>query len=566
MLRLPFGWPLEVSLGLFQALVTFGITGLFLVLAVSYRKRYFGIWAAAWFVYVIRLCAIALFIVTRQDHWLFVHQLATGWTALLLLWAAVVFAWQPPWRHWYYALFAAPVVWAFVAIYRVHSFLFAAVPSVIFLSAVTLITGAVFGIYGHLARSKWAAVVSGGFVLWGLHHADYILLRQHGSWVPTGYYLDILFELAVAGGMVMLVVEDELRGIGSLSALAGDLQRSLRPADVVTAVLQRPLALPSVVGCALFRDDRAGGAPAFRGGSGVCEGGEGTSLEALRRRHPHALALPISVGEQAAGTFLIVSRVRDPFAALDQDFHVTLGQQIGAALQHSELYAALEERSAALVRTSASLLRAEEAERRRIARELHDETGQVLTAIRLELGLLARQVEGNAPARDALDRALDLTGRALETIRATVRGLRPAALDDLGLVPAVEALAEEFSGRTGVIVDLTAREPPGDTPPEVEVALYRIFQEALTNVARHAEARRVTASITVERGSIVLVVQDDGRGFDPGRIAKAGDGRAGLAGMRERLLGLGGSLDVTTAPGQGVRLEARMPLEGTNAG
>ena len=563
-MRLPFGWPLEVSLGLFQAVVTLGITGLFLVLAVTYRKRYFGVWAGAWFVYVTRLCAIALFIVTRQDQWLFVHQVSTGWTALLLLWADVVFVWQPPWRAWYYVFIAAPVVWAYVAIYRVHDFLFAAVPSVIFLSVVTLVTGAVFGVYGHRARSRWAAVVAAGFVLWGLHHLDYTFLRAQGAWVPFGYYLDILFELAVAGGMLMLVVEDELRGLAALSALAGDLQRSLHPADVVSAVLQRPLALPAVMGCALFQPDASGGEPVFRGGSGVCEGGAPTSLEAIRRRYPHALALPITVGEQPAGTFVIVSRVRDPFAALDQDFHQTLGQQIGAALQHSELYAALEQRSAELSRASSSLLRAEEAERRRIARELHDETGQVLTAIRLELGLLARQVEGNAAARDALDRALDLTGRALESIRATVRGLRPAALDDLGLVPAVEALAEEFSGRTGVIVDLEAAGLPEDISPEVEVALYRIFQEALTNVARHAEARRVQASIAADAGSVVLVVRDDGRGFDPARVAKAGDSRAGLVGMRERLLGLGGRLVVTTAPGQGVRLEARMPLEGAN--
>ncbi len=560
-MRLPFGWPLEVSLGLFQAVVTLGITGLVLVLAVTYRKRYFSIWASAWFVYVVRLCAIALFIVTRQDHWLVVHQVATGWTGVLLLWAAVVFVWQPPWRHWYYVFVAAPVVWAYVAIYEVRSFLFAAVPSVIFLAAITLVTGAVFGIYGHRARAKWAAVVSGGFILWGLHHLDYTFLRSQGAWVPFGYYLDILFELVVAGGMVMLVVEDELRGLAALSALAGDLQKSLRPSDVVEAVLQRPLALPAVIGCALFRADQHGGDLVFRGGSGVCADGGPVSIDELSKRFPHTLVLPVSVGEQMAGSFVIVSRVRDPFAALDQDFHQTLGQQIGAALQHSQLYAALEERSAELGRASVSLVRAEEAERRRIARELHDETGQVLTAIRLELGLLARQVEGNAPAREALDRALDLTGRALETIRATVRGLRPVALDDLGLVPAVEALAEEFSGRTGVIVDLDAHEPPDDIAPEVEVALYRIFQEALTNVARHSEARRVQASIQVEDGSVVLRVEDDGRGFDPAKLAKGGDARAGLTGMRERLLGLGGRLDVTTAPGQGVKLEARMPLE-----
>ncbi|MEK7668454.1 MAG: histidine kinase [Gemmatimonadota bacterium] len=561
-MKLPFGWPLEVSLDLFQAAITFAISGLYLVLAVTYRKRYFGVWAAAWGLYVARLCAIALFMMSRNHHWLFVHQVATGWTSLLLLWAAVVFAWQPRWRHWYHVFIALPVVWAWVAIYRVRDFLFAAVPSVIFLSVVTLVTGVVFGVYGHRARSRWAAVVSAAFFLWGLHHLDYPFLRASGAWVPYGYYLDILFVLAVAGGMLMLVIEDQHRGIAALAALAGDLQRSLRPADVLHAVLERPLALPAVVGCALFRPDTPEGEPVFRGGSGVCAG-ESTSLDDVRARHPHALFLPISVGERPAGTFVIVSRIRDPFAALDHDFHVTLGQQIGAALQHSEIYAALEERSAELGRASASLLRAEEAERRRIARELHDETGQVLTAIRLELGLLARQVEGNAPAREALDRALSLTGRALETIRATVRGLRPAALDDLGLVPAVESLAEEFSGRTGIVVDCDAK-PDGDLPPEVEVALYRIFQEALTNVARHAEAKHVRAALRRDGDAVVLVVQDDGHGFDPSKVVKAGDSRAGLAGMRERLVGLGGRLEVTSAPGQGVRLEARMPLEATH--
>jgi signal transduction histidine kinase len=562
MVRLPFGWPLEVSLGIFQAAVTFAICGLFVVLAFTYRKRYFGIWAAAWGLYGARLCAIAAFIVSRDDRWLFVHQVATGWTSLLLLWAAVVFAWRPLWRRAYFAIVALPVLWAWIAIYRVRDFLFAAVPSVIFLGLVTLATGVVFAVYGHRSRSRSAVVVSGAFILWGMHHFDYTILRANGAWVPYGYYLDILFVLAVAGGMLMLVIEDQHRGISALAALAGDLQRSLRPADVLHAVLERPLALPAVVGCALFRPDTPGGEPVFRGGSGVC-GGENVSLDAVRRNCPHALFLPISIGEQPAGTFVLVSRIRDPFAALEDDFHLTLGQQIGAALQHSELYLALEQRGAELGRASASLLRAEEAERRRIARELHDETGQVLTAIRLELGLLARQVEGNVPAREALDRALSLTGRALETIRATVRGLRPAVLDDLGLVPAVESLAEEFSGRTGIAVDCDVR-PDGDLPSEVEVALYRIFQEALTNVARHAEAKHVRASLRRDEREVVLVVEDDGRGFDPSKAAKAGDARAGLAGMRERLLGLGGRLDIKSAPGEGVRLEARMPLEGVH--
>jgi signal transduction histidine kinase len=173
-------------------------------------------------------------------------------------------------------------------------------------------------------------------------------------------------------------------------------------------------------------------------------------------------------------------------------------------------------------------------------------------------------VEGNASAREALDRALDLTGRALETIRATVRGLRPAVLDDLGLVPALESLAEEFSGRTGVAVDVLEAKPGADLPPEVEVALYRIFQEALTNVARHAEAGHVDTRLRREGDAVVLSVQDDGRGMDPAKLTRSGEGRAGLTGMRERLVGLGGRLDVRSAPGQGVYLEARIPLETAN--
>ena len=561
-MRFPVGLPLEVSLALFQSVVTLAITGVFLVLGVTNKKRYFAVWAAAWAVYTLRLDAIALFLVTRRDLWLFLHQVATLWTALLMLWAALVFAWQVRWRQAYSLAFAVPVAWAYVAIYEITNFRLAALPSVVFLSLVTVATGFVFAVYSHRARSLWAAVVAGAFVLWGIHHADYVLLRASGAWVPYGYYLDILFEMGAATGMVMLVLEDLHRGLGALSAVSGQFQKSLRPQDVQRAVLEGPLALPAVVGCALFRIETPGGPPVFKGGSGTCRDCGHATIEEARLRYPNALFVPIFIGEQEAGTFVIVSRIRDPFAALDEDFHRALGRQIGTALQHSELYTALEERSAELGRASTSLLRAEEAERRRIARELHDETGQVLTAIRLELGLLARQVEGKAEAREALERSLALTGRALETIRATVRGLRPAALDDLGLVPAIESLAVEFAGRTGVSVDCDAQ-LEGDLPPEVEVALYRIFQEALTNVARHAEARHVRASLRRESVEVVLVVRDDGRGFDPAKLAKAGEGRAGLAGMRERLVGLGGRLEVKTEPGQGVTLEARMPLEGS---
>ena len=597
----PSDLSLETSLVVFQACVTLGIAGLFLALAVTYRKRYFGIWGGAWSVYALRLAIIALYLVTTNRIWLFWHQVATGWTALLLLWAALVFSRQLPWDKRYYAFFLIPVLWSYVAIYRVQSFLLAAIPAVVFLSLVTLGTGVVFVQYWRRAASKGGAVLAAAFLLWGVHHLDYTFLRARGAWVPYGYYLDVLFELAVGGGMLLLVLEDQQRGVGALAMLSEELQRSLRPPDVVTAVLQRTLSLRPVVGCALYRED-ATGALLFRGGSGVCEGWGATELatadaanpdgapiiaaarDAAPRvvhfwpsraarpggarpvaPHPYAAFLPVFVGERAAGTFVIVARARDPFASMDRSFLRALGQQIGAALQHAELYAALEERSAELRRASASLLRAAETERLRIARELHDETGQVLTAIKLELAELERLVAGSAPGTDAARRAADLAGRALESIRATARGLRPAVLDDLGFVPALRTLAEEFAGRTGVAVDLQAAPLARDPGREVQVALYRVLQEALTNVARHAAATRVAITLGAENGEIVLAVRDDGRGFEPEHAPRAGDARAGLAGMKERVVGAGGRFSISSAPGRGARLEARLPL-GENDG
>jgi signal transduction histidine kinase len=354
------------------------------------------------------------------------------------------------------------------------------------------------------------------------------------------------------------------------------------------------------MGCALYRED-ATGALTFRGGSGVCARWGETALAgaiptnpdsapilAAPRAgvpqvvhywprgsgggggpvapHPYAAFLPVFMGEHAAGTFVIVARARDPFASMDRGFLRALGHQIGAALQHAELYAALESRSADLRRASASLLRAAEGERQRIARELHDETGQMVTAIKLELADLERTLAGTGRGADAVERAIHLASRALESIRATARGLRPTALDDLGLVPAMRTLAEEFAGRTGIAVDLKTAPLPAPPPaPEVEVALYRVLQEALTNVARHAAATRVEAVLGTDGGELVLVVQDDGKGFDASRAGTPTTGGAGLAGMQERVVGVGGRLTVTSAPGRGVRLEARLPLGESDA-
>jgi signal transduction histidine kinase len=203
---------------------------------------------------------------------------------------------------------------------------------------------------------------------------------------------------------------------------------------------------------------------------------------------------------------------------------------------------AVEDRNLQLETLTHQLLRAQEEERRRIARELHDQAGQVLTAAKIQLDLEGRQ-EASA-----------LVGRALAQVRDLSNLLRPSVLDDLGLVPALRALAEDFAGHTRIGARLEVPEGFGPFPPETQVALYRVVQEALTNVARHAEARTVRVTLGAEDGAVRLVVQDDGRGVTGAPVE-----HLGLLGIRERVTSLGGTVSAGNAHGGGFRLEASLP-------
>ncbi|QEH34815.1 Oxygen sensor histidine kinase NreB [Aquisphaera giovannonii] len=203
------------------------------------------------------------------------------------------------------------------------------------------------------------------------------------------------------------------------------------------------------------------------------------------------------------------------------------------------------------------LVRAQEDERRRIARELHDSLGQLLTALLLEV----RAVRDAGPLTDGAAERLDrVRGLAEEINRAAhelaVR-LRPTALDDLGLQAASRAHLEEWSARTGVPAQFQAFGMEGCRfPPDVETALYRVLQEALTNVAKYAEARRVAVVIEHQGGRVILAVEDDGAGFDTDEASARG--RLGLLGMRERMALLGGTLELESRPGAGTTVIARV--------
>jgi len=199
---------------------------------------------------------------------------------------------------------------------------------------------------------------------------------------------------------------------------------------------------------------------------------------------------------------------------------------------------------------------AQELERRRLARELHDETGQALTSILLGLkGVEDARREDELRAATAQLRALVVT--TLQDVRRLAVELRPKALDDFGLVPALERLAETFHEQTGIEVELEPRLGDERLPSELETALYRITQEALTNVVKHAQAKRVSIVLARREGSVTAVIEDDGRGF---AAAKAREDGLGILGMQERIALLDGRLDVESSPGGGTTLAVEVPL------
>ena len=206
------------------------------------------------------------------------------------------------------------------------------------------------------------------------------------------------------------------------------------------------------------------------------------------------------------------------------------------------------------------LASAQEDERRRIARDLHDQMGQHLTALALGLKVVKDATPAPSPVRDRLVELQELTDLIGREVHHLALELRPTALDDLGLYTTLVNYLESWSERSGVEVDFQSTGPDtGRLSTTAETALYRVVQEAMTNVLRHAKARRVSLVLQWSPGQAVVVVEDDGVGFDAESVT-APAGRLGLLGMRERVALVGGTLTIESAPGRGTTVIARVPL------
>jgi signal transduction histidine kinase len=265
------------------------------------------------------------------------------------------------------------------------------------------------------------------------------------------------------------------------------------------------------------------------------------------------LVVPLIFRGETYGVLFAIDRLRERSSFSAEDERLLEAFATSAATAVATARSAADERQR-------QRLAATEGERRRWARELHDDTLQSLSALRIGLSGAARS-EDLDTVKQAVGRAVDQLEEAITNLRALITDLRPAALDELGVQAAVEALAER-SGRNGIEVDVSielAYEQglePTRPVPELETALYRIVQEALTNASKHGQASRAVVEIREQPGLVELSVRDDGQGFDP----QAHSDGFGLLGMQERVALLDGELSIDSAPGRGTLIGARFPV------
>ena len=275
------------------------------------------------------------------------------------------------------------------------------------------------------------------------------------------------------------------------------------------------------------------------------------------------VSVPMVARGRVVGVLNVHSREERTYGPHDLALLTGVASLVARSIEKARLYHRLAEREEALEGFAARTVEAQELERRRLAGEIHDGISQRLVSLWYHL-LAAEDAVGCGPEGSGedtprlcreLDVAKELTTAALAEARAAIVGLRPSVLDDLGLGPGLESLARTLSD-VQVELDITAER----LPPHVEVALYRIAQEALQNVAKHAEATRVRLSLSTSPQGVRLVVDDDGRGFDGDGLAEPEDRHSyGMVGMRERAELIGATLTIASWPGRGTTVEVVVP-------
>jgi signal transduction histidine kinase len=278
----------------------------------------------------------------------------------------------------------------------------------------------------------------------------------------------------------------------------------------------------------------------------------------------HTMALPMIVQGQVIGS-LVFCTLYDarPFSLRDVALARTIADQLSIAIDNATLYAQVEQSGKLRGELLHRVVSAQEAERQRIARELHDGTGQTLTALGLSLAAAAERVESDPPkVKQQLLEMKHMNAQVLQEVHDVIADLRPSILDNLGLIPALRGHINQFEQRTAIHTQLITEGKATRLKPDIETTIFRIVQESLTNVARHSGARSVLIQILFGAEDVVVSVQDDGRGFDVDQtFSDQSEGRAawGLFGILERASLVGGTAEILSRPGEGAIVRVTIP-------
>lgn len=282
----------------------------------------------------------------------------------------------------------------------------------------------------------------------------------------------------------------------------------------------------------------------------------------IRRGFRSLIAVPVVVGEQVLGIIFAAATQPDAFNRDDLTFLQTVSDHVAVALTNARLLQELREKERVRGLLLTKVVTAQEEERKRISHELHDQIGQLLTALLIQLQLLERDL-----SEPSLLERLKMLKQLAEEISSHLHHiaweLRPPALDELGLMAALEKVTEEWSERFNIPCELVVNGSiNGEVQPEVTIGIFRIVQEALTNIAKHARASHARVSIYQEDSELVVTVEDNGIGFKVNNILRHPDEnkRLGLLGMMERAAMLSGTLSIDSKPGKGTKIQVRIPM------
>jgi len=316
----------------------------------------------------------------------------------------------------------------------------------------------------------------------------------------------------------------------------------------------------------------------------VAQSGKSTLLEDIsadpRVAHPDLvtteglkafISVPLRAKDKTLGVINIASRMPRSFTTDDMHLLHSIGDQLGVAIEEAKLYEGLRKGREMYRKLARQVLLTEEEERRRIARELHDETSQTLAALVLNLQVLIEMAETAGTQepefKARLKKTQSLAIQISTEVGRLIADLRPSALDTLGLIPAIRQYAETNLTSLGIDVSFEFGGMERSLPPEVELGLFRWAQGAIGNIIQHSQARHATISLKREDDGLVLCISDDGRGFDVSQITgieESGRG-AGLVSMKERLKLLGGDCSVQSQPGRGTTATATVPITWSTA-